>query len=838
MKTKPFVFKPKMEFFVLESLESRIAPATLLPDGKTVTFIDTDGDEVTIKFNQKLPPGTDIANVVKFEGSDFGDSGPQTLSEIDLTAWGFQPGKSEKFRVEVVTKKDGPGNGTTDVGSIKADNLNINTIKVSGDLGKITAGDESNPNSIAIKTLEVGSIGTTATSVQTSIIAGGVSSFKVIGDVKNANIMITAGPNTPGIGKLEIGGKLDGTNTDNANNSGQITVNGNVTNATITGGVEGGGGTNSGTLIVNGNITALNVGGDVHGGSGEGSGKISASGNIGIFILNGDVTGGNGTGSGRVEAGGSVKKADIKGGVQGGSGDNSGSISFEGAVNSVAIGSINGGSAEESGNVLLKAGAKTVKVGNITGGEGDRSGLIASETAPILNISTGDILGGNGESSGMVYVAVGDYNGDGKNDIVVKASFGALEGGFSPSSGVVMIEPFTKTFVISSITGGNIDDTGCVFLNDGANQVTVLGEIIGGLGNNSGCIYADGDIGTAKIAGDLRGGDGNNSGIIVITNNLGTINVGSNLIGGSGSNSGIIHAGGNVGTAKITGDLIGGNGNNSGVFIADGNTGIIIIVRDLRGGFGENSGVVHVLGNLGTANLGGMVGSNSDGSCSLQVGGNAGKVNVKFGLFNGAEISVGGDLNSCNVSGDILGGGTLEVSGNLGTASVKGNIQGSATTPFVFNVAGASTPDTKKPVVKKFTAVKKMHNVQFITGYLLRNPSVNNPDAFIDSFSVKGDFINSSIAVGVEDVDGTGFGSPTNQFVGNAGDSSIGGLRNLTIGGHIDNQTADFIGIVAAHVTKAKIAGKTIPLNPGPRNDEITNLDGATNAVLSEFPVA
>ncbi len=71
----------------LENLEDRIAPATLLANGSTVTYQDVDGDSVTVKFSKPIfADQADADNVFIFDsgGVDGSNAAPQQLQEINL----------------------------------------------------------------------------------------------------------------------------------------------------------------------------------------------------------------------------------------------------------------------------------------------------------------------------------------------------------------------------------------------------------------------------------------------------------------------------------------------------------------------------------------------------------------------------------------------------------------------------------------------------------------------------------------------------------------------------------------------------------------------------------
>jgi hypothetical protein len=71
----------------IELLEPRIAPATLSPNGRTVTFTDFDGDIVTVKTSK----GTfDLAANFEFVGG----SGVERLVRLNLENMVLSPRKS------------------------------------------------------------------------------------------------------------------------------------------------------------------------------------------------------------------------------------------------------------------------------------------------------------------------------------------------------------------------------------------------------------------------------------------------------------------------------------------------------------------------------------------------------------------------------------------------------------------------------------------------------------------------------------------------------------------------------------------------------------------------
>src|SRR3954453_24263581 len=119
----------------IEPLEGRIAPATLLPGGKDLTYLDADGDHVTVHFSKSLFPANPIQanavlqNVFTFatgkahtgEANTTGDDVAQLLQSIDLTSLlvgskNLATGVS--ITVSVTAKNDVTGDGFANIGAI------------------------------------------------------------------------------------------------------------------------------------------------------------------------------------------------------------------------------------------------------------------------------------------------------------------------------------------------------------------------------------------------------------------------------------------------------------------------------------------------------------------------------------------------------------------------------------------------------------------------------------------------------------------------------------------------------------------------------------------------
>jgi len=389
---------------LIEALESRIAPATLLPGGKVVTFTDVDGDLVTVKFSKPILTAANVASIFTFTGSAFGDSGPQQLSVVDLDEIGAT---ANGMDITVTAKRgtDGAGNNEVSFHALNASNVNTSTgmgtgidlgkVKIGGHINYIDVGD-GNVTTPAAKSISVLSLGQNQHAIS-SVIHGAVAKITVRGAVYGnlvAKSDVANSPQQTRIGALDIGSLVG----SDAVKSGRIEV-GDVGKLTIRGNIVGGEGNESGVVLCR-NVDSFSIQGSIVGSESMNSGRVLAT-SVEKTSIGGSVVGGDGMNSGLFITG-SGKFVKVGGSVIGGQGNFSGTVAGPGL--SVFVGgSVIGGAGELSGNVSGNSGAlKTVTVaGSLSGGSDDFSGRIAGTSIDRVFIG-GDIIGGGGDLSGTI----------------------------------------------------------------------------------------------------------------------------------------------------------------------------------------------------------------------------------------------------------------------------------------------------------------------------------------------------------------------------------------------------------------------------------------------------
>ncbi|MEQ1859559.1 MAG: VCBS repeat-containing protein [Chthoniobacteraceae bacterium] len=359
---------------------------TISTDGKTATWTDVDGDAVTLKVTK----GTLAEGNFQLLANSTTDPSARLLSLIV----GSVAGTLSEFdgaNVSLTAKRAGGGDGKVNVGFLNASNTDLGAVTISGDLGKIVAGDgDADP---AVKSLTLGSLGVFGGRTQDtggnlrSDIFGPAGAVKVAGDVREALLLFlnSASPGTAAsvtVGGSVIGGKRVF--------SGLIAAQDGLGPVKIGGDLVGGAGALSGYVEAPA-IASLTVGGSMLGGAGTFSGgalggafafpgSLATSGSLGAVTIGGDQRGGDGIFSGALFAGTGIGKVAIKRDQIGGAGSASALLftANPGAnIASVSIGGdARGGDAVFSGGILAGGTLGPVSIAGDVIGTAEQAYLI------------------------------------------------------------------------------------------------------------------------------------------------------------------------------------------------------------------------------------------------------------------------------------------------------------------------------------------------------------------------------------------------------------------------------------------------------------------------------
>ena len=477
---------------------THIAPAVIIP------YTDIDGDLVKI---------TDSSNTLTLANLTLSGGTAGQLQTLDLT----DPGFADAIITFSVVKKPG-GDGAAHLGFIDAAGVDLGSVTVKGDLGRIVVGDATTttPGLDVLNALSIGARGLTTQGLGgtlTSVVTGALGKLTVKGSLVEASLSVVNGT----LGSVAIGKNLQGGSADG---SGLIFSQGAMGNVTIGGSILGAGGDNSGRLTSAasiGNVTIarnlqgssgdesgtieapalgkLRVGVNIVGGGGAAAGSIQATGAVADILVGGSVIGGTATDTGSIKAGtlGPVK---IGGDLLGRTGAGSGSISSTtGGIGTLAIGhSVEGAGGPDSGSIVSATTIGNITIGRgLTGNSGSRSGRI--ESAGDLGSVTigGDVRGGSADGAGQILSAAGDIG---------RVSIGGW------------------------LVGGSIDgaldlaDTGSIRADGSIASVSVGGSIFAGVATNggrlfrSGAVIAGADLGPVSVGGSLLGNSSNTVKII------------------------------------------------------------------------------------------------------------------------------------------------------------------------------------------------------------------------------------------------------------------------------------------------------------------------------------
>ncbi len=649
-----------------------------------------------------------------------------------------------------------------------------------------------------------------------------------------------------GIGGLELtGGSVDGKILGGAGEgSGSVTTStGNITKVSMGGALLGGAGLRSGRIFAGGDIGTAIVGA-ISGGVGVESGVLRVADDFGVVTV-ASLTGGTGNESGVIRAGDNIKSVVVQGVITGGGGTESGAVRANDLTSLLVKNAGNtengiiAGTGIRSGYVGVNASAgKIVVQGSLDGSTAsarESAGSI-SIGADVASISISkSLMGGVAEANGSIVV-------NGKVRTITIG--GSLSGGSANFTGGISVAGAVDSIsVAENITGGAGFYSGAITVGSdfakpgGLKSLVVGGNVSGGSGVNSGFISAGGVIGKATIgdaAGSLgdaiKGGSGGSSGGIYSALGLGTVKIFGNLAGGDGFASGAIRAGGIAKSITILGSISGAVGAESGsVRVADGDlvVGKLVKLRAgaIIGGAGDDSGQIAADGAIGSVSLSQVNGNSGARSGSILAGfGNlaAEEGSVKLGGISSLRISASLQAASGGESGSVIASGTLTsmtVGGSLSGSTISaGRVIGSLTAGSLQGVeiraVGQAAPRTSDLAIAKLTVRGSVSGSEVLAGYDRYGNGING-DAQIGAVLVTSDWMGSSMAAGVLDVDGDGFGSADDAAISGGNDRIISKIASVVIGGNVTGKAdASQVGFVAQQIDSMSIAGTKVALTP------------------------
>ncbi len=644
-----------------------------------------------------------------------------------------------------------------------------------------------------------------STGIKSLSVLGGTTSGNIRGGAGDASGVVTTA--TGSIGKVSISGGIFG---GAGLRSGRVFAGGSISSALV-GGLTGGAGNESGVLRAGDDLGTIHVG-FLTGGTGSESGVIRATNDIASLIVDKVITGGTGRESGSIRAnnlasllvknGDSLAGAIVAGtGIRSGfvgTGATAGKIVLTGslvgsttsaleAAGSISIGtdlgslivthSVTGGVAEATGAVVVNGKAGRISVGDqLTGAAGNYSGsIVVSGSVGAISLS-GSMMGGSGLSSGSILAGV-DFSGPGNVKTITVG--GTITGGSGVNSGVI-----SASGVISKIT---------IFTPD----EIIHPVLVGGTGGGSGSIYAEKGLGTVSLFGNIVGHDGFASGTIRAGGIAKAIIITGGITGGVGEQSGSIRITDSAAvpgtlTRLKMGTLFGGSGNDSGQILADG-TIASATLGQTTGSSGLRTGsILAGFGNLtvaeGTLKLGGIA--------SLKINGG---IQAAAGAESGSIIAAG-SLKSVTVAGAMTG--SIVSAGRTIGSLTANSLQG-----VHIRAIGQAVQTKTDIAIQSLIVLGNVDGSEVLAGYD-RYGNATNGDAQIGKVFVKENWNGSSMAAGVADVGGDGFGSADDAVIPGSNAAIFSKIASVIIGKNATGRAdASQVGFVAQQIDFMSING-------------------------------
>jgi hypothetical protein len=669
----------------IEPLEHRIAPATLV-DPSTVTYLDADGDLVTVTLSKPLFTAANVVKLFDFDTGavDGNNAAAQFLETLNLTSLTDADTAGLSVRITVEPDTVAGGNGQVTVDYIDVSKHDLSAIYVDGNLQRFRVGD-SDRTTPALDTLSVDTLGkTTPGSDQkvNSVAFGRISELSVIGDVTEAVVQITGGP-TASVGSLVVGGSLIG---GKGAKSGSFLSTGGFGSVDVGGSLVGGAGADSAAIQTGGSIGLANLRGSLLGAAGTRSASLLSTGPMGDVVLGGDLVGGAGADSGQIATGNTLGMVQIDGDMLGGAGKFSGSVlSAKGTASVSVTGAVRGGAGADSAQIGTAGNIGPVTVDQLVGGQGKNSGSILSTGNMGAVEVIQDVLGGSADRSGHIGAA---------GNLAAVTVGGSLIGSTGSRGGTIQTLGFLGAVAVGGdVLGGAGKETGRIAGMSGISSVAVTGNFEGGAGFESGQIDAGrGTISGVNIGGFFGGGTGAASGVIFAGLDIMGINIGgglfdativsrgylSSLVAGEGILETLVDARSGIGSVDANASLVESSGIADSLFVTEGSipsiTGRGADPDGVGGGGTTFDGIVN---SRFVARLGfGVITGTTTGTYSGDNG-------IDSSVFRSRSGGIGGITASTDSHGlSDSGSGAITMSGfnayaSIGPISTAGHISGS-----------------------------------------------------------------------------------------------------------------------------------------------------------------
>jgi hypothetical protein len=210
----------------VQCLEDRTVPAVTIVNPTTASFVDVDGDAVTVRVSKGAFADDMFVTVPMGAG--------EQLQTIHLGGGGF-----DRANLWIDARKKDNGDGLVNVGFIDSTGHDLGHVIVDGDLGRINAGN-SVPPIPALLSLNVRSMGRFGTDTQTgaasvfSQIRGALGRLVVKGDITGMSVIADTNADVDAtIGSISIGGSLIDGRVSSSSHMGPVRIGGDIRGGSI-----------------------------------------------------------------------------------------------------------------------------------------------------------------------------------------------------------------------------------------------------------------------------------------------------------------------------------------------------------------------------------------------------------------------------------------------------------------------------------------------------------------------------------------------------------------------------------------------------------------------------